>query len=131
MIKIDIVTSLELSKELRDAGAKQRSCHSWFLNSKTSKEYMFFEHSPDFLSLMYSEDKLSAYTAEELSEFLPHITRDGIYTLEIIKRETCFEICYVDKGTGEVKHTASDKRLCEALGKLLLLGMQIKKPSKN
>jgi len=131
MIKIDIVTELGLSLRLRDAGAKQRSCHSWVLNSKMNKDYMFFEHSPDFVTLMYSEDKASAYTAEEVLDFLPAKTADEIYTLEILKMADGFDVCYINKDTGEVKYSAKGKHLCDAAGDLLLKGLELRASNKK
>lgn len=130
MIKNDIVTNKDLSLKLRDIGAKQVSCHSWILNTKINKDYTFFEHSPAFVTLMYSDGKASAYTAEEVLGFLPAKTADGVYTLEILKMADGFEVCYINKDTGEVKYSAKGKHLCDAAGDLLLKGLELRASQK-
>ena len=66
------VTSLKLSKKLKELGVKQESLFSWL---KTPKEWRLVASSPELevRSFYVGKELVSAFTATELGEKLPVI----------------------------------------------------------
>lgn len=68
----DQVTSLELSKKLKEIGVKQESLFYWVDNEKWSDECQL-EYIPE-LEFPRDENSISAFTVAELGELFPSIS---------------------------------------------------------
>lgn len=139
------VTSLELSKKLKELGFKNRSLFGWFFYSNDwhvlkcgmkvengfAVGYQFIEFDKD---VIVNDDDLnetcSAYTTQELLEMLPHqiIYRDWYYTLliqknAVVNKNSIGYACYYHK---DIQHEngnifyMTDIKLCDALAKMLI-----------
>lgn len=75
-----ITTSLEVSKQLKEAGYNQKNKFKWLL-LEDKKWYCDIDYVPHFII----KDEVSAPTASELMEMLP----EGIHTYKIPDEYVC------------------------------------------
>lgn len=120
------VTSLELSKKLKDLGVKQDSLFYWYKNPiKIIDDTFFIEYEESINVNIYRDypDPIklySAYSASELLELLPDkIKIENInYYFDIKKTHFNYIASYNDLTTLIIDE--SDKNVCNALAKILI-----------
>lgn len=113
------VTSLELSKKLKELGVKQESLFYWTRNytwksgdfKADSKEYIGYSKNKKH----YSEYEYAAFTVAELGELLPNLTTSW-KQIETSDGDIGWRCHYDDK---EVKTTIADTE-AESRGKMLV-----------
>lgn len=107
------VTSLELSKRLRELGVKQESYFTWIdLGMQRGCE----------LSIGgFDKDDVSAFTVAELGEMLPSsiMREQTVYGLACCKHDEEWEILYDNTAIGILKIEMADTE-AEARGKMLV-----------
>lgn len=83
------VTSLELSRKLKEAGVSQESSFYWWeIENKDS----FLSYCDDDYSGATNSKCFSAYTAGELAELLPETIQNKDFKEETYFKPTCFLI---------------------------------------
>jgi hypothetical protein len=117
------VTSLDLSKRLKELGIKQDSLFYWLINEAIC-------YRGECLPLM-GEQWWSAFTASELLELLPESLGKleekpfkyfKIYKFKIIKYAQKYKVCYAysDNEINKIIIKKQDEKLCNALAKMLI-----------
>lgn len=91
------VTSLDLSKKLKELGVKQKSLFYWYIAENWNKVYFPHEYN-HILNYDLKHDKYSAFTASELLELLPDkvILNNEPFFLYIQKTHFNYVISYND-----------------------------------
>lgn len=123
------VTNLELSKKLKSLNVKQESIFYYYYEEKIigGNDLSGNEIRTDLIAV-HSEDLISAFTASELLEILPHcIEKDNIqYGLTIQKGHKHYYLIYDthtmdnDWCRNEILIENDGNYLCEALAKMLI-----------
>ena len=95
----DQVTSLELSKKLKELGVEQESLWCWVCKRGrkwTSEEDHWFLHETESSYNYKGNDKCSAFTVAELGEMLPNNINENfrIYHLKLRNYGDSFGIAY-------------------------------------
>lgn len=113
----DQVTSLEISKKLKELGVKQQSYFVWCQYSPsappwTPKQALSINGDLDDWAYEQSTDKWSAFTASELGEMLP----EGFSSIKEFGQWKCFHNRFNSKITEfRIGNTEADAR-----GKMLV-----------
>ncbi len=84
----DQVTSLELSKRLKELGVKQNSLFHWFSNKRDNVQCW------DIMYSTYDDipDRYSAFTSSELGEMIPAILQPDTPSKSDLKFDSCKDI---------------------------------------
>jgi hypothetical protein len=114
------VTSLELSKRLKELGVKQESFFKWQRRESpyTDGWALGSGHLGDYAVA----ESYSAYTVSEISEMLntelTDVSESDSFTLKI---SSDMDFWYVNYGNGETEsHTTDDRSLADALAKQMI-----------
>lgn len=112
------VTSLQLSRELKEAGVPQDSLLYWALQDSVKKWEVI---EPWKISANMRTEVYSAFLASELWEILPHSLEDDYY-LEVWKRQPYNAASYRLHGMKELLCEVQGRRgnLSETLGRTVL-----------
>lgn len=111
------ITSLELSKKLKEFGTPQNSLFYWVISSTTNYHLSYTEGDKDLLP-QDRNDFYSAFTVAELGNLLPEYVK-GCW-LRIVKNiEKQWGVCYYKNNEIEFAFTWFDS-LSEAMGKMLI-----------
>ena len=115
------VTSLGLSKRLRELKVPQRGClfAHYFNGGKSSGAIvdatMYDKHDDDF----WSAKLVAAYTCSELGEMLPQTIREDMEWLSLGKNsDESWHCAYVEYDTSNIEHHADN--LANAMAKMLI-----------
>ena len=119
-----LVTSLELSRELKELGVKQESEFYWYNSMATGGKWIVLSakgFTTPIKFLLQQDNLTSAFLSGELGEKLPE---------KCPKHNTSLQICHSFSGGWFVGygdhmnlngcHVEDDKNLAEAMGKMLV-----------
>lgn len=117
------VTSLELSKELKEAGVPQNSCFYWIKNSRGESKVVSERTVPGGISTHFYEVLCSAFLASEIYNMLPVQALDGDVVGYIPTQFSIYKQdvgCYcVYKNVSEGSEVDSDEDLYECVADTL------------
>lgn len=129
----NIVTSLQLSRQLKEAGVKQESQFYWVINDPDWNEPPTVTRRDMLVNEPPTENVYSAFLAEEILDKLPHqivpLNSSFYHDLHISKiwNPKVYTADYVRTWSGVhsfsqsfMKHDIQDKILANALAKLYL-----------
>lgn len=123
------VTSLEISKRLKELGVKQKSMFMWDYDGKLRVGIIqaISPHIktayPDEIEIIKVEDCYSAFLASELGELLPKrlIGDHPLWYLTIHCNDNYHNVSYETfNGRIQEDQGARDKNLADAMGKMLI-----------
>ena len=106
------LTSLELSKRLKELGVKQNSHFYWFYHEMSNFWDIVNNHK-------YTNKYYSAFSVAELGELLPYTLRYFI-DLEIYKEENLWIVKYVSFNEDSNDIIQNSKKLADAMAKMLI-----------
>lgn len=122
----DQVTSLELSKKLKELGVKQESMFSWVLDRHDGETYVVdFNDACGLCSRSYNgsrENAISAFTVAELGEMLParKTDKESGYFESNKDLSGMWRVYWTDTTTGEWKVDFNEFSEANARAKMLV-----------
>jgi hypothetical protein len=123
----DIVIDFELAKELKELGVKQNSLYYY----KEFNNGDLIHEIKDWIPEHHEQYKISAFTSDELYEMIPYlINSDGKKYYLIIEKGYETQVFYKTLNDRDLEipnfDFILDKRLCNALAKMLLYLLKTK-----